>query len=284
MPIQLVEKVREMQLQADRWRQEGKLIGLVPTMGYLHEGHLSLIRLARQRADVVVTSIFVNPTQFAPHEDFERYPRDLPRDMQLAQEAGCDVVFHPSAAEMYPEGYLTYVEVDKLTRVLCGRSRPTHFRGVTTVVAKLFNIVKPHFAVFGQKDAQQALVVKRMAQDLNFDLEIMVGPIVREADGLAMSSRNAYLSPAERSRAVVLHRALQRAAELVSRGERDAARLREEMTQVIQTAPDAHIDYVALVDAQTLEELDRLRGQVLVALAVWIGTTRLIDNLLLQVD
>lgn len=284
MKIQVVEKVREMQLQADRWRQEGKLIGLVPTMGYLHEGHLSLIRIARERADVVVTSIFVNPTQFAPHEDFQRYPRDLPRDLRLAEEAGCHVVFHPSVEEMYPEGYLTYVEVEKITGVLCGRSRPTHFRGVTTVVAKLFNIVKPHLAVFGQKDAQQALVVKRMAEDLNFDLEIVVAPIVREADGLAMSSRNTYLSPAERAQAVVLYKALQRASELVAKGERDAARLREELARVIQTAPDARIDYVAVVNAHTLEEVETLRGQVLVALAVWIGTTRLIDNVLLQVD
>lgn len=283
MPVQLVERVRDMQLQAERWRQEGKLIGLVPTMGYLHEGHLSLIRIARQRADVVVTSIFVNPTQFAPHEDYARYPRDLPRDMALAAQAGCDVMFHPTVAEMYPEGHLTYVEVEKITGVLCGRSRPTHFRGVTTVVAKLFNIVKPHIAVFGQKDAQQALVVRRMAQDLNFDLEIVVAPIVREADGLAMSSRNFYLSPEERKQAVVLYKALQRASELVAAGERSAGRLREEMRAVIETAPAARIDYLAIVDAGTLEELEQLRGQVLIALAVFIGTTRLIDNTVVEV-
>ncbi|MBC7185716.1 MAG: pantoate--beta-alanine ligase [Calditrichaeota bacterium] len=281
--MQLVEKVRDMQLQAERWRQEGKLIGLVPTMGYLHEGHLSLIRIARERADVVVTSIFVNPTQFAPHEDYQRYPRDLPRDMALAEQAGCDVIFHPSVEEMYPAGYLTYVEVEKITGVLCGRSRPTHFRGVTTVVAKLFNIVKPHVAVFGQKDAQQALVVRRMAQDLNFDLEIVVAPIVREPDGLAMSSRNSYLSPEERRQAVVLSKALQRASELVAAGERSAARLIEEMEAVIRTAPSAKIDYVAVVDANTLEEVKELRGQVLIALAVWIGSTRLIDNVVVEV-
>jgi pantoate--beta-alanine ligase len=272
-----------MQLQAERWRQEGRLVGLVPTMGYLHEGHLSLIRIARERSDVVVTSIFVNPTQFAPHEDYQRYPRDLPRDMALAEQAGCDVIFHPSVEEMYPAGYLTYVEVEKITGVLCGRSRPTHFRGVTTVVAKLFNIVKPHVAVFGQKDAQQALVVRRMAQDLNFDLEIVVAPIVREPDGLAMSSRNSYLSPEERRQAVVLSKALQRASELVAAGERSAARLVMEMEAVIRTAPSARVDYVAVVDAQTLEEVEQLRGQVLIALAVWIGSTRLIDNVMVEV-
>ncbi|MCR4438419.1 MAG: pantoate--beta-alanine ligase [bacterium] len=283
MAVQLVRKVRDMQLQAERWRQEGRLVGLVPTMGYLHEGHLSLIRIARERSDVVVTSIFVNPTQFAPHEDYQRYPRDLPRDMALAEQAGCDVIFHPSVEEMYPAGYLTYVEVEKITGVLCGRSRPTHFRGVTTVVAKLFNIVKPHVAVFGQKDAQQALVVRRMAQDLNFDLEIVVAPIVREPDGLAMSSRNSYLSPEERRQAVVLSKALQRASELVAAGERSAARLVMEMEAVIRTAPSARVDYVAVVDAQTLEEVEQLRGQVLIALAVWIGSTRLIDNVMVEV-
>jgi pantoate--beta-alanine ligase len=188
--MRIISKDKEMQKVADELRKEGKIIGVVPTMGYLHEGHLSLIRLAKEKSDVVITTIFVNPLQFAPNEDYDRYPRDFERDVKLAQSAGCDIIFHPSVEEMYPQNFLTYVEVDKLTKVLEGEFRPTHFRGVTTVVAKLFNITKPHIAVFGQKDAQQALIIKQIVRDLNFDIEIIVAPIVREPDGLAMSSRN----------------------------------------------------------------------------------------------
>jgi len=265
-------------------RRDGKIIGFVPTMGYLHEGHLSLLRIARQKSDVTVMSIFVNPTQFGPNEDFDRYPRDFARDEKLAEANGCDIVFYPSIEEMYPQPYLTYVNVEKITTGLCGASRPGFFRGVTTVVTKLFNIVKPHLAVFGQKDAQQAIVVRQMVRDLNFDLEIVIAPIVREPDGLAMSSRNTYLSESERKEAVVLYKALMHAKKLIEAGERDAEFLKREMSKIINSAPSARIDYVAIVDAYQLRELLKLEGEVLIALAVWIGNTRLIDNLIITVS
>ncbi len=257
----------------------GKTIGFVPTMGYLHEGHLSLIRAARAASDVVVVSIFVNPAQFGPGEDFARYPRNLERDEFLAEEAGADIIFHPSVTDMYPEGFSTFVEETVLSKHLCGLSRPTHFRGVTTVVLKLFNIVFPDVAYFGQKDAQQALIIKRMVQDLNLPVRIKVRPIVREPDGLAMSSRNEYLSPEQRKQATVLHRSLMEARRLVDSGEREAYKIKERIREIIQEAREARIDSINVVNRDTLEDIEKLRGNILIALAVFIGRTRLIDNL-----
>ncbi len=265
-------------------RHRGLTIGLVPTMGYLHEGHLSLARAARQQNDVVIMSIFVNPTQFGPNEDFARYPRDLERDRELAAGAGVDAVFAPAVAEMYPAGYATYVQVEGLTEVLCGASRPGHFRGVTTVVSKLFNIVQPDRAYFGQKDYQQALVIKKMVRDLNFPVEIITIPTVREADGLALSSRNKYLTPEQRRSALSLHRALNLGSELIKAGEREAAAVRRAMEKEITAWPETRIDYIAISDAGTLKPLERIAGRVLLALAVWVGNTRLIDNVVLEVS
>lgn len=283
--MRIITKVKEMQKVADELRGEGKIIGVVPTMGYLHEGHLSLIRIAKEKSDVVITTIFVNPLQFAPHEDYEKYPRDFKRDARLAQSAGCDIIFHPSVEEMYPENFLTYVEVDKITKVLEGEFRPTHFRGVTTVVAKLFNITKPHIAIFGQKDAQQALIIKQMVRDLNFDVEIIVAPIVREADGLAMSSRNVYLSESERKDATVLYQSLNLAERLIKEGEKKPQNIISQMEGLIKSKPTAKIDYIAIVDPNTLEKVEKLEegGEYLVAIAVRIGSTRLIDNILVKI-
>lgn len=283
--MQIITKVKEMQRIADELRKEGKIIGVVPTMGYLHEGHLSLIRLAKEKSDVVITTIFVNPLQFAPHEDYDKYPRDFERDVKLAQSAGCDIIFHPTVEEMYPENFLTYVEVEKLTKVLEGEFRPTHFRGVTTVVAKLFNITKPHIAIFGQKDAQQALIIKQMVRDLNFDIEIIVAPIVRESDGLAMSSRNVYLSESERQEATVLYESLKLAERLVKEGERKAEKIISKMENLIKSKPSAKIDYIAIVEPDTLEKVDELTEgeEYLIAIAVRIGSTRLIDNTVVKI-
>ena len=283
--MKIVETIREMQRTADEIRLQGKKIGVVPTMGYLHEGHLSLIRIAKQHADVIITTIFVNPTQFAPGEDFEKYPRDLEHDKRLAESAEADILFIPTTQEMYPDDYLTFVEVEKLTKVLEGKSRPTHFRGVTTVVAKLLNITKPHAAVFGQKDAQQAIIIQRMIKDLNFDIEVIVAPLVRENDGLAVSSRNVYLSPSERGENAVLFQSLQLAKQLIKQGERRCTTILAEMTQLINSRPSAHIDYVSLADPTTLQELSTLQDHdtVLVSMAVRIGATRLIDNVVVIV-
>lgn len=285
LKMRVITKVKEMQKVADELRKEGKIIGVVPTMGYLHEGHLSLIRIAKEKSDVVITTIFVNPLQFAPNEDYDKYPRDLERDVKLAQSAGCDIIFHPSVEEMYPENFLTYVEVEKLTKVLEGEFRPTHFRGVTTVVAKLFNITKPHIAVFGQKDAQQALIIKQMVRDLNFDIEIIVAPIVRESDGLAMSSRNVYLSESERKDATVLYQSLKLAEKLIEEGERNSGVIISKMEELIKSKPTAKIDYIAIVDPNTLEKVENLSEgkEYLIALAVRIGSTRLIDNTLVKI-
>jgi pantoate--beta-alanine ligase len=275
-----------MQEEADRLRRAGRRIGVVPTMGYLHAGHLSLIHAARaHEANVVVTSIFVNPTQFAPNEDFERYPRNLERDRRLAQEAGTDILFVPTVDEMYPEPYHTYTIVEALTGVLEGASRPSHFRGVTTVVAKLFNITKPHVAVFGQKDAQQARVIMQMVRDLNFDVEIIVAPIVREPDGLAMSSRNTYLSPDERQQAIVLNQSLRHAEALIAAGERNPSRILHEMTSMISGQPSARVDYISIADSDSLQNVTQLSAaqRVLISLAVRIGKTRLIDNVIITV-
>jgi pantoate--beta-alanine ligase len=281
--VELVRTIQEVRQAVRSARQAGKTIGFMPTLGYMHEGHLSLIRAAREECDFVVVSIFVNPTQFGPNEDFDRYPRDLERDLSLCRSAGVDLVFHPSVQEMYPQPFLTQVRVGKITERLCGASRPGHFEGVATVVAKLLNIVRPDRAYFGQKDAQQVAVIKRMVADLNMDeIEIRAMPTVREPDGLAMSSRNVYLSPEERKAATVLYRSLKMAQERVAAGERDLAALREAMRAMIAAEPLASIDYVEIVDVTTLEPIDRLEKQALAALAVRFGKTRLIDNVVLE--
>ena len=257
-------------------------VGFVPTMGYLHQGHLSLVRRARAETSSVVVSIFVNPAQFGPGEDLNSYPRDAERDLALLKKEGADVVFIPSQAEMYPEGFDSWVEVGGVAARLEGACRPGHFRGVATVCAKLFDVVQPTRAYFGQKDAQQAVVIKKMVADLNMNLEIVALPTVREPDGLAMSSRNTYLKPEQRKAALVLHQALTLTQELYARGETDAERLRQEMRCLIQKQPLASIDYVSVAHAQTLDELDRVKPPALVSLAVKIGSTRLIDNVVLE--
>ncbi len=269
--------------QAEEWRREGRSVGCVPTMGYLHEGHLSLIRQARRETDRVAMSLFVNPTQFGPTEDYTTYPRDIEADCAKAEKAGVDAVFLPPVEEMYPPGYSTCVEVTGLSDLWEGTSRPGHFRGVATVVTKLFQIMKPHRAYFGQKDYQQALVIHRMAEDLDMDLTVVVMPTVREADGLAMSSRNAYLSPEEREAAQILPRTLRRAGELIQAGERDARALHDALVAFIRSEPRATVDYVAVCHPETLTPLTHLTDQALIALAVRIGKTRLIDNNLLTV-
>jgi pantoate--beta-alanine ligase len=274
----VIKDVVAMQEAADQFRVKGKRIGVVPTMGFLHQGHLKLIEVAKKRADVVITTIFVNPTQFGPSEDFTRYPRDLERDTTLASDAGTDYIFAPETQSIYPSDYQTYVDVQRVTEVLEGKSRPGHFRGVATVVAKLFNITNPNVAVFGQKDAQQVVVVRQMIRDLNFNVELIVCPIVRETDGLAMSSRNAYLSKDQRLQTPVLFRSLKLAEELVQGGERNSATVIERMKEMIMRNSAGVIDYVSIADATTLEERAMCRGTMLVSLAVRFGNTRLIDN------
>lgn len=274
-----------MRRLAETLRAEGKTVGCVPTMGYLHEGHASLIRIAAERSDVVVVTVFVNPTQFAPNEDFESYPRDFERDSKIADDNGAEIIFNPEADQMYPEGYSTYVRVKGVSEVLEGFSRSTHFEGVATVVAKLFNAVKPHVAVFGQKDYQQSLVIRRLTEDLNFGIEIVVAPIVREADGLAMSSRNKYLSPAQRKEAAIVNKALRAAEKLALAGETDRKALNAEMYKTVREVESARIDYVKAVRAETLEEPEKFaRGEEIALLAaVYVGSTRLIDNLLVKI-
>jgi pantoate--beta-alanine ligase len=277
--MKIIEKIDDMKRLR---RQLAEPVGFVPTMGYLHQGHLALVRRARAENPSVVVSIFVNPTQFGPQEDFDSYPRDTKRDLALLEKEGTDVVFMPSVAEMYPEQFNSWIEVSKVTERLEGASRPGHFKGVTTVCAKLFNIIQPTRAYFGQKDAQQAVVIKKMVADLNMNLEIVTTPTVREPDGLAVSSRNTYLNPHERQAATVLYQALSLAQQLWSQGETDAQRLREEMIGLIKKQPLATIDYVSIADAETLDELDTVNPSALVSMAVKIGTTRLIDNIVLQ--
>ena len=257
-------------------------VGLVPTMGYLHEGHLSLIRRAKAECDHVVVSIFVNPTQFGANEDLSKYPRDLARDLSLIQPLGVDLVWTPTPEIMYPTGYQTWVEVDAMTRPLEGSVRPTHFKGVTTVVAKLFNAVQPHKAYFGQKDAQQAAVIRQMVRDLNFPLEVIVCPTTREADGLAMSSRNKYLEGEDRQAATVLFRALSAARSAYEGGERNAEALRRMMKEVLASEPRATVQYVSCADYDSLEELETIKGKTLLSMAVLLGKTRLIDNFVLE--
>ena len=275
-----IAKVRE---QVKAWKRKGYTVGLVPTMGYLHEGHKSLIDAARKENDRVVVSIFVNPMQFGPNEDLATYPRDLEKDAALCEGAGVDIIFHPEPEEMYADGFCSYVDMNGLTTELCGKSRPVHFRGVQTVVLKLFHIVTPDRAYFGQKDAQQLAVVKRMVKDLNVDTEIIGCPIIREADGLAKSSRNTYLSKEERKAALVLHRSLEAGKALVQAGEKSAEQIKQAIVQEIEKEPLAKIDYVDVVDFDTITPIDTLSGNVLAAIAVYIGKTRLIDNFIVEV-
>jgi pantoate--beta-alanine ligase len=277
----IVETIKEMQEIAMATRREGQRIAFVPTMGYLHDGHASLMREGRQRGDILVASIFVNPAQFGVGEDFESYPRDLENDSAIAAAAGVDIIFAPTAREMYPAGYQTWVDVERITLPLCGASRPGHFRGVTTVVTKLFNAVLPHVALFGKKDFQQLAVIRRMTSDLNMALEIVGMPIVREADGLAMSSRNAYLSADERQSALCLSRAINRAREQYRQETTEVAALRAGVLSLIGAEPQAVIDYAEFRDGGTLEEVTNAGENTLLALAVNIGKTRLIDNCIL---
>lgn len=273
--VSTVEQVRE---EVKKWRQQGLTVGLVPTMGYLHEGHKSLIDKAVAQNDKVVVSVFVNPIQFGPTEDLATYPRDLERDAALCEDAGAALIFHPEKEDMYFDDFCTYIDMDGLTKGLCGKTRPIHFRGVCTVVGKLFNIVHPDRAYFGQKDAQQLAVIRRMVRDLNFDLEIVGCPIIREEDGLAKSSRNTYLSEEERKAAVILHKGLVKGEEMVSAGEKDVKKVLDAITEIIESEPLARIDYVEAVDFDNIETIDTIEGSVLVAVAVYIGKTRLIDN------
>jgi pantoate--beta-alanine ligase len=281
--MQVLRGIAQMREAARRERVAGSTIGLVPTMGYLHDGHLSLVRCCRPRCGVMVVSIYVNPTQFGPSEDFASYPRDLERDLSLCEGEGVDIVFVPDSGEMYLPAHSTFVSEEALSLPLCGVSRPAHFRGVTTVVAKLFNIVRPDMAVFGQKDAQQVRVIRRMARDLNMGVEIVAAPTVRETDGLAMSSRNVYLDPAQRQRARCINEALKEAHVLFVGGERSVPTLLDAMRRVLEPGnPPVQIDYLDIRDDETLEPVDTIAAPVLVALAVRIGKTRLIDNTVLD--
>ncbi|WP_432663450.1 pantoate--beta-alanine ligase [Wukongibacter baidiensis] len=282
--MKILNTIKDIRLITKEARRNGKSIGFVPTMGYLHEGHLSLVKKAKAENDLVVVSIFVNPTQFGPGEDFESYPRDLERDSKLVEDAGTDIVFSPSVEEMYPSGCSTYVDTDgDITKKLCGASRPGHFRGVTTVVTKLLNIVTPDRAYFGQKDAQQVAVIEQMVRDLCMNVEIVPCPIVREKDGLAMSSRNTYLGDDERKAALVLSKALSSAQEVIKEGERDASKVSKLIVDKISSQPLSNIDYVEIVCDKTLEAIEEIKGGILIALAVKIGRTRLIDNVRLEV-
>ena len=277
-----VERIAEVRRRVAEARGRGSHVGLVPTMGALHEGHASLIRAARSEAGFVVVSLFVNPTQFGPGEDFSQYPRPLEADLVVCRSEGADLVFAPAAGEMYPEGFATTVRVAGLGETMCGRFRPGHFDGVSTVVAKLLAIVQPDVAYFGEKDAQQLAVIRRMVADLNLPVEVRGGPLVREPDGLAMSSRNAYLSAEERRRALVLSAALAEAREAIRAGERDGARLAERVRERLRAAPGVAIEYVAVVDPDTLADMDRIRSACLVAVAAKVGATRLIDNVIVR--
>lgn len=258
------------------------MIAFVPTMGFLHEGHLALLREGRRLSDDLILSIFVNPTQFAPGEDYESYPRNFEKDLELARRAGVDVVFSPTREELYGNRFQTYISLENLPKHLCGLSRPTHFKGVATVVAKLFHIVKPHIAIFGQKDFQQLAIIKQMAMDLNFDIEIRGVPTVREKDGLAMSSRNAYLTPEQRKTALCLYSSLVKSRERIQKGEKNASILIQEMSSDIGSRFETEIDYISICDCDTLDEVDQIKGPILIALAVKVGKTRLIDNMVIS--
>jgi pantoate--beta-alanine ligase len=269
---------QKMQHWANEQRRAGRTIALVPTMGFFHQGHLRLMEYGRSRADRLVVSLFVNPLQFGPGEDFERYPRDEERDRRLALKAGVDILFSPASEDLYPVHFQTHVTVEKVTRGLCGASRPGHFRGVATVVCKLFNLVKPHWAIFGLKDYQQYVVIRRMVRDLHMDLEVVGRPTIRETDGLALSSRNVYLSPEERRSALSLSAALKAAQERCRAGERRAPVLLEDVVRRISGQPGTRLDYARIVDPETLEDTDRVKDRAVLILAAWVGKTRLIDN------
>lgn len=277
--MEIIESIYQMKATVKKLKGQGKKIGFVPTMGYLHEGHLSLVRACRQETDIAVVSIFVNPLQFGPKEDFDRYPRNLERDRLLLEKEGVDYLFYPSSQEMYPPDYKTYVEVTRLQDGLCGRSRPGHFRGVATVVLKLFNIVSPDVAYFGQKDAQQAVIIRRMVRDLNLEVEIKVMPIIRDTDGLALSSRNTYLSTEERKASLAIARSLEEAARLIEKGENDCQIIKKRIEEIIKAEPRLKIDYIEIVDPEELQPLEKISDEALIALAVYCGQTRLIDNL-----
>lgn len=277
--MKIATTIAEVRAQVREWKQQGLTVGLVPTMGYLHEGHASLVKTSVQQCDRTVASVFLNPTQFGPGEDLETYPRDFEHDCALLTECGCDMVFYPEVSEMYPDGFATFVEVQsEMPRQLCGKTRPIHFRGVCTVVSKLFNIVTPDKAFFGQKDAQQLAIIRRMVLDLSMGIEIVGCPIIREADGLAKSSRNTYLSAEERKAALVLSRAVKLGQELVRNGEKNADKVVDAMRALIEQEPLARIDYVSAVDGLTMLPVHEINGGELIAMAVYIGKTRLIDN------
>ena len=278
MSIEIKSSPIEIRNQVKEWRRQGLTVGLVPTMGYLHEGHQSLIKKSVEQNDKTVVSVFVNPIQFGPNEDLATYPRDLDRDARLCEETGADLIFHPEPSDMYEDDFCTFVDMDRVTKNLCGKTRPTHFRGVCTVCSKLFHIVGPDRAYFGQKDAQQLAVIRRMVRDLNFDLEIVGCPIIREDDGLAKSSRNTYLSPQEREAATVLHKALMLGRKAIEDGENNTTIVKELIRQTIEAEPLSQIDYVEIVDFDSIEPIDEIRQNTLIAVAVYIGSTRLIDN------
>ena len=279
--MEVIERTDLMQQKAEGLRLAGKVLGFVPTMGFFHEGHLELMRVAKKHCDVVIISLFVNPMQFGPKEDLAAYPRDLQGDLAKAEQVGVDIAFVPSVDQVYPEGFETRVSVEKVTKHLCGLSRPTHFDGVCTVVAKLFNITKPHLAVFGQKDYQQLAVISRMVKDLNMDLQILGVPTYREPDGLAMSSRNSYLNTEERKSALCLKKSLDLARDMVAKGEIRSAVVKQALEDLIRSHPHTQIDYVSFADPVTLDDVDTLEGETLLALAVRVGKTRLIDNCVL---
>jgi pantoate--beta-alanine ligase len=278
--MKIIHSINQMALVSKSLRANGQTIGFLPTMGALHEGHLSLMRKARKENDVVVVSIFVNPIQFGPKEDYRRYPRNLRQDARLCSKEGTDIIFYPQVKDIYQQGYKTYVDVDDLSKVLCGKFRPGHFKGVATVVTKLFNIVNPDIAYFGQKDAQQAIIIQRMVKDLNMPVSIKVMPTVREKDGLALSSRNAYLSKEQRKDAAVLYQALNLTRDLIKQGNREPFNIIHKMKQLIKKKKSAKIQYISIVDLKDLKTVARIKGKVLVALAVWIGKIRLIDNIM----
>jgi pantoate--beta-alanine ligase len=278
--MEIIKTIKEMKEFSEEQRKKGKIIGFVPTMGYLHEGHLSLMKIAKENCDLIIVSIYVNPTQFGPNEDLSKYPRDFERDKRLCEEVGVDVIFYPSDKEMYPDGYLTFVKVEKMSEKLCGITRPTFFRGVTTIVLKLFNIVKPHKAYFGLKDYQQFVIIKKMVNDLNLDVEMIGCPIIREKDGLAMSSRNTYLNPEERKQATFLSQSLQNTKKLFFEGETDSEKLKKVVKDMINKTI-GRIDYVEIFSPKSLEPVKKISKGDVIALAVFFGKTRLIDNVIL---
>jgi pantoate--beta-alanine ligase len=283
MPVLIIKSPRKMQTLSDSIRSDGKIIGLVPTMGALHEGHLKLVEIARKKADIVVVSVFVNPAQFGPGEDFRKYPRSFKEDCLKLEAVGANVVFNPSVGNIYPEGFSTFIDPGRIGEILEGARRPGHFRGVATICAKLFNIVKPHFAVFGQKDGQQLAVIRKMARDLNFDLEIVKGPIVRTKGGVAMSSRHAYLSASDLKKAEVIKRSLDLAVSMIKKGARNSKTIEKQMRNLIFSMPGVKIDYISFNRWDDLKKLTRLSGEVMISLVVVIGGVRLLDNAIIRV-